>query len=81
MPSGFNQMNIGNSWARWLCLWARQLCLRAVNGLDIGNGPLGTMVTPSGFKGMNIGNGPSSNDGYALGRLMEWTSQLTIAKI
>ena len=49
--------------------------------MDIGNGPLGTMVTPSGFKGMNIGNGPSGNDGYALGRLMEWTSQLTIAKI
>ena len=49
--------------------------------MDIGNGPLNSMVTPSGFKGMNIGNGPSGNDGYALGLLMEWTSQLTIATI
>lgn len=43
-------------------LLAQWLCLRALNGMD-------------------IGSGPSGNDGYALGLLMEWTSQLTIATI
>ena len=39
-------------------LWARWLCLREFNGMNIGNGPFGTMVMPLGFKEMNSGKGP-----------------------
>ena len=71
LPLGFK--NIGNAgpWrTRWLCLRARpgRLCLRALNGMDIGNGPLWTRwlclwarpgwLRLRALNGMDIGNGP-----------------------
>ena len=45
-------------WTWVIGISAGWLCLREFNGMNIGNGPFGTMVMPLGFKEMNSGKGP-----------------------